>query len=251
MLLENKVALVTGGGQGIGEAVAKCYAKAGAKVVVVDYNEVTANKVADEINATGGNAVAFKADVTKEDEVKAMVKFTLDTYGKLDCACNNAGKSSQALNMIDTPVENFDEVFALDVRGVFFCCKEEINAMHKNGGGAIVNISSTSGLLGNPGIVPYNTSKHAVLGLTKSVALEECKNNIRINAVCPGVTETPLIADLKQNDPDTYQLFCTQIPQGRLAKPEEIGNVVVFMSSDMSSYMVGSTVVVDGGVTIQ
>lgn len=251
MLLENKVALVTGGGQGIGEAVAKCYAKAGAKVVVVDYNEVTANKVADEINATGGNAVAFKADVTKEDEVKAMVKFTLDRYGKLDCACNNAGKSSQALNMIDTPVENFDEVFALDVRGVFFCCKEEINAMHKNGGGAIVNISSTSGLLGNPGIVPYNTSKHAVLGLTKSVALEECKNNIRINAVCPGVTETPLIADLKQNDPDTYQLFCTQIPQGRLAKPEEIGNVVVFMSSDMSSYMVGSTVVVDGGVTIQ
>ena len=251
MLLENKVALVTGGGQGIGEAVAKCYAKAGAKVVVVDYNEVTANKIADEINATGGNAVAFKADVTKEDEVKAMVKFTLDTYGKLDCACNNAGKSSQALNMIDTPVENFDEVFALDVRGVFFCCKEEINAMHKNGGGAIVNISSTSGLLGNPGIVPYNTSKHAVLGLTKSVALEECKNNIRINAVCPGVTETPLIADLKQNDPDTYQLFCTQIPQGRLAKPEEIGNVVVFMSSDMSSYMVGSTVVVDGGVTIQ
>lgn len=251
MLLENKVALVTGGGQGIGEAVAKCYSKSGAKVVVVDYNEVTANKVADEINASGGDAVAFKADVTKEDEVKAMIKFTLDKYGKLDCACNNAGKSSQALNMIDTPVENFDEVFALDVRGVFFCCKEEINAMHKNGGGAIVNISSTSGILGNPGIVPYNTSKHAVLGLTKSVALEECKNNIRINAVCPGVTETPLIEDLKQNDPDTYKLFCTQIPQGRLARPEEIGNVVVFMSSDMSSYMVGSTVIVDGGVTIQ
>ena len=148
-------------------------------------------------------------------------------------------------------VENFNEVIDLDVRGVFFCCQEEIKAMHQNGSGAIVNISSTSGLLGNPGIVPYNTSKHAVLGLTKSVALEECKNNIRINAVCPGVTETPLIKNVRDNDPATYQLFCTQIPLGRLANPEEIGNVVVFLSSDMSSYMVGATVVVDGGVTIQ
>ena len=247
MLLKDKVALVTGGGQGIGEAVAKCYAREGAKVVVVDYNEETANKVANDIKSEGGEAVAFKADVTKANEVEAMVKFTLDTYGKLDCACNNAA----TINLIDTPVENFDEVIDLDVRGVFFCCKEEIKAMHQNGSGAIVNISSTSGILGNPGIVPYNTSKHAVLGLTKSVALEECKNNIRINAVCPGVTETPLIKGVRDNDPDTYQLFCTQIPQGRLAQPEEIGNVVVFLSSDMASYMIGSTVVVDGGVTIQ
>ncbi len=251
MLLQNKVALVTGGGQGIGEAVSKCYAKEGAKVVVVDYNSETAQKVAEEIRNADGEAVSFRADVTKREEVAAMVKFTLDTYGKLDCACNNAGKSSATINLVDTPVENFDEVIDLDVRGVFFCCQEEIKAMHQNGSGAIVNISSTSGILGNPGIVPYNTSKHAVLGLTKSVALEECKNNIRINAVCPGVTETPLIKGVRDNDPDTYQLFCTQIPLGRLASPEEIGNVVTFMSSDMSSYMVGATVVVDGGVTIQ
>ena len=180
-----------------------------------------------------------------------MVKFAVDTYGRLDCACNNAGKSSATINLVDTPVENFNEVIDLDVRGVFYCCKEEIKAMHQNGGGAIVNISSTSGILGNPGIVPYNTSKHAVLGLTKSVALEECRNNIRINAVCPGVTETPLIKAVRDNDPATYQLFCTQIPQGRLAAPEEIGNVVVFLSSDLASYMIGATVVVDGGVTIQ
>jgi len=250
-MLEDKVALVTGAGQGIGKGIAKCYAKQGAKVVVVDYNEERGKETVDEIKASSGEAAYFKADVTKEEEVKAMVQFAIDTYGKLDCACNNAGKSSQALNMIDTPVENFDDVYNLDVRGVFYCCKAEIDAMHKNGKGAIVNISSTSGLLGKPGIVPYNTSKHAVLGLTKSVALEEIKNNIRINAVCPGVTETPLILDLKKNDPDTYQLFCTQIPEGRLAQPEEIGNVVVFLSSDMASYMVGSTVVVDGGVTIQ
>lgn len=251
MLLKDKVALVTGGGQGIGEAIAKCYAREGAKVVVADYNEETAKKVANDIKNAGGEAVAFKADVTKASDVAAMVKFAVDTYGRLDCACNNAGKSSATINLVDTPVENFNEVIDLDVRGVFYCCKEEIKAMHQNGGGAIVNISSTSGILGNPGIVPYNTSKHAVLGLTKSVALEECRNNIRINAVCPGVTETPLIKAVRDNDPATYQLFCTQIPQGRLAAPEEIGNVVVFLSSDLASYMIGATVVVDGGVTIQ
>ena len=129
MLLKDKVALVTGGGQGIGEAVAKCYAKEGAKVVVVDYNEETARKVAEEIKNNGGEAVSFKADVTKADEVAAMVKFAVDTYGKLDCACNNAGKSSATINLIDTPVENFDEVIDLDVRGVFFCCKEEIKVV--------------------------------------------------------------------------------------------------------------------------
>lgn len=251
MLLKDKVAIVTGGGQGIGEAIAKSYAKEGAKVVVVDVNYETASKVANEIKNNGGEALAFKADVTKESEVKAMVEFTINNYGKLDCACNNAGKSSATINLVDTPVENFNEVLDLDVRGVFFCCQEEIKAMHQNGEGTIVNVSSTSGLLGNPGITPYNTSKHAVLGLTKSVALEECKNNIRINAICPGVTETPLIKNVRDNDPDTYQLFCTQIPLGRLALPEEIANVVVFLSSDMSSYMIGATVVVDGGVTIE
>ncbi len=251
MLLKDKVALVTGGGQGIGEAIAKAYAKEGAKVVVVDVNHDTAEKVAQEIKNNGGEALAFEADVTKSSDVKAMVEFTIKNYGKLDCACNNAGKSSATINLVDTPVENFNEVLDLDVRGVFFCCQEEIKAMHQNGSGTIVNVSSTSGILGNPGITPYNTSKHAVLGLTKSVALEECKNNIRINAICPGVTETPLIKNVRDNDPDTYQLFCTQIPLGRLASPEEIANVVLFLSSDMSSYMVGSTIVVDGGVTIE
>ncbi len=251
MLLKDKVALVTGGGQGIGEAIAKVYAKEGAKVVVADINYEMALNVANEINNNGGEALAFKADVTNNSEVKKMVEFTLDNFGKLDCACNNAGKSSATINLVDKPVENFNEVLDLDVRGVFFCCQEEIKAMHQNGSGAIVNISSTSGILGNPGITPYNTSKHAVLGLTKSVALEECKNNIRINAVCPGVTETPLIKNVRDNDPKTYQLFCTQIPLGRLANPEEIANVVLFLSCDMSSYMIGATVIVDGGVTIE
>lgn len=251
MMLKDKVALVTGGGQGIGEAICKSYAKEGAKVVVVDINKENALRVSQEIISSGGVATFFEADVTKESDVKKMLEYTLEVYGKLDCACNNAGKSSATINLVDTPVANLEEVMDLDVKGVFLCCQEEIKAMHLNGQGSIVNISSTSGILGNPGIVPYNTSKHAVLGLTKSVALEECKNNIRINAVCPGVTETPLIKNVRDNDPATYQLFCTQIPLGRLANPSEIANVVTFLSSDLASYMVGACVVVDGGVTIE
>lgn len=251
MLLKDKVALVTGGGQGIGASIAKVYAEEGAKVVVADINLENATKVAQEIIEKGGDAIPIKADVTKQDDVKKMIEFTINNYKRLDCACNNAGKSSATINLVDTPLENLDEVLDLDVRGVFLCCQEEIKAMHQNNGGAIVNISSTSGILGNPGIVPYNTSKHAVLGLTKSVALEECKNNIRINAVCPGVTETPLIKNVRDNDPETYQKFCTQIPLGRLADPKEIANVVAFLSSDLSSYIIGSTIVVDGGVTIE
>ncbi len=247
MILKDKVALVTGGAQGIGKSIAICYAKQGAKVVIADYNEDLAKQAAEEIINNGGIASYIKADVTKEEDIKAMVKFTIDTYGKLDCACNNAGKTGIPESILDIDESELDSVLDLDLKGVFFCLKEEINAMRANGSGTIVNISSTNGLVGTGNMVPYNTAKHAVIGLTKSVALEEIKNNIRINTVCPGATRTPLVAS---QDPKAIEMFCKSIPIGRMAEPEEVANAVLFLSSDLSSYIVGATIVVDGGVTI-
>lgn len=253
MLLENKVAIITGGGHGIGEGIAKVFAKEGARVVVVTHHESTCKAVADAITADGGTASYFQADVTKEEDIRAMVDFTVRTYGHLDIAVNNAGKQGETKNVVDMPVSDLDDVLNLDLRGVFLCCQEEVKAMHKNGSGAIVNISSVSGLQGNPGLASYNIAKHGVLGLTKDLALEEIKNHIRVNAVCPGATETPLITNFKKTDPKAFAevLKNANIPAGRLAKPEEIGNVVAFLCSDRASYIVGASVVVDGGVSIQ
>lgn len=253
MLLENKVAIITGGGHGIGEGIAKVFAREGAKVVVVTYHADTCKAVADAINADGGTATYFEADVTKEADIKAMVDYTVKTYGHLDIAVNNAGKQGATENVADMPVSHLDDVLNLDLRGVFLCCQQEVRAMHENGSGTIVNISSVSGILGNPGLASYNIAKHGVLGLTKDLALEEIQNHIRVNAVCPGATETPLISNFKKNDPKAFEqvLKNANIPAGRLAQPEEIGNVVAFLCSDLASYIVGSTIVVDGGVSIQ
>lgn len=247
MLLKDKVALVTGGAQGIGKGIALSYAKEGAKVVIVDHNEELARNTALEITNNGGIASYFKADITKEIEVKNMIDYTIKTYGKLDCACNNAGKTNVPESILDIDEQEFNDVYELDVKGMFFCLREEIRAMRNNNGGTIVNISSTNGLIGTSNMTPYNSSKHAVIGLTKSAALEECKHNIRINCVCPGATMTPL---LENQDKELINKFCASIPLGRMATIEEIANAVLFLSCDMSSYIIGEVLVVDGGVTI-
>lgn len=253
MLLENKVAIITGGGHGIGEGIARVFAREGARVVVVTHHADTCRAVAEAITADGGTATWFQADVTKEEDDKAMVDYAVKTFGRLDIAVNNAGKQGPTENVADMPVDHLDDVLNLDLRGGFLCCQQEVRAMHENGSGAIVNISSVSGLLGNPGLASYNIAKHGVLGLTKDLALEEIGNNIRVNAVCPGATETPLIANFKKTDPEAFAqiLKNANIPAGRLATPEEIGNVVAFLCSDLASYIVGASIVVDGGVSIQ
>lgn len=251
MLLENKVALVTGGGQGIGEGIALVYAREGAKVIVVDFNEEAGKDTVEKIKATGSDAAFFKADVTNEEQVKAMVEFAVKTYGKLDCACNCAGRGSGQKNVADLDIDTMNSVMNINLNGVFLCCREEVKAMKENGRGAIVNISSESGIMGSAGLSPYTASKHAVLGLTKCMALEEIKNNININAVCPGTTETKILDNLKKNNPEYFKQICASIPAGRLAQTEDIANVVAFLSSDLSKYMVGATVVVDGGHSIQ
>ena len=253
MLLKDKICLITGSGSGIGKGIAKVFAREGAKIVVVDYNEEAAKEVVQEINTAGGKAAYYKADVTQAADIKAMIDFTVKEFGHLDVAVNNAGKQGKTLNVVDMPIEELNDVMELDLNGVFLCMKEEIKDMHISGKGAIINISSVSGLQGNPGLSSYNISKHAVLGLTKSAALEEIKNNIRINAVCPGATMTPLIEKFKNEVPESFQAILTQsnIPMGRLAYPEEIGNVCAFLGSDMASYIVGASIIVDGGVTIQ
>ncbi len=253
MMLKDKVAIVTGGGQGIGEGIVKCFAREGAKVVVVTRSERSSKPVADRINEAGGTAAWFAADVTRPEDVRALIDFTIKTFGRLDIACNNAGRLGTPRNVADLPAEELDEVMNLDLRGTFLCCREEINAMRKTGGGAIVNISSISGLHGDVGLSSYNMAKHAVLGLTRTAALEEIANNIRINAVCPGAIMTPLQEEFRKKDPEGFEetLRKSNIPAGRMGTPEEVGNLVAFLCSDMASYIVGSTVIVDGGVMAQ
>lgn len=250
MLLKDKVAIITGGGHGIGEGIALVFAREGAKVLVVTHHEDTCKAVADKINANGGKAAYFKADVSKAEDVKAMVDYAVKTFGRIDCAVNNAGIQGDTFNVADMPIENLEKVFALNVRGVFLCCQEEIKAMRKTGGGAILNMSSISGLHGDPGISQYNITKHGILGLTRSAALEEIKNGIRINAICPGPTETPLVQKFREADPAAFAeiLKKSAIPIDRLAQPEEIGNVAAFLCSDLASYVCGASIVVDGGI---
>jgi NAD(P)-dependent dehydrogenase (short-subunit alcohol dehydrogenase family) len=253
MMLKDKVTIVTGGGQGIGRGIVEAVAREGAKVVVVTRREVSCKPVADEINAKGGTAAWFVGDASKPEDVKAMVDFTVEKFGHLDCAVNNAGKLGTPEDVADMPVEHLDSVMNLDLRGTFLCCQEELLAMHETGSGSIVNIASISSLHGDRGLSSYNMAKHAVLGLTRAAALEEAKKGVRINAVLPGVVRTPLQDKFKAEDPEGFekQLAKSNIPMGRLAEPEEIGNTVAFLLSDLSSYTTGAGFVVDGGVTAQ
>jgi len=248
---EGKVALVTGGGSGIGRATAVAFARGKANVIVTDISEEGGEETIRIIKEAGGEGSFIKADITQAGEVEALINKTVEIYGRLDCAHNNAGIPGGSVPVADCTLEDWDAVMNLNLRGTFLCLKYEIMQMLKQGNGAIVNTSSTMGVVGHGNAPAYAASKHAIVGLTKSAALAYVQNNIRVNAVCPGNTETPIFDHLRENMPDVFEGLLAAMPIGRLAHPDEIANAVIWLCSDEASYCTGHAMVVDGCYTIQ
>ena len=241
-----KVALVTGGGSGLGRATALAFAKAGAKVAVDDIADEGGQETVRMIEAAGGEAFYIHADVRDEAEVKAMVEATVARFDRLDFAYNNAGISGGARPEEFWDADIFDNTIATNTRGVFLCMKYEVPEMLKTGGGAIVNTASVAGFNGT-GHPSYIGSKHAVVGLTKAVAMNLATQNIRVNAVCPGAIDTPMVQGVTARNPDNAKLIARLHPVGRIGQPDEVANVVLFLCSDRASFITGHPMAVDGG----
>jgi NAD(P)-dependent dehydrogenase (short-subunit alcohol dehydrogenase family) len=245
-----KVALITGGNAGIGRATAIAFARRGAKVVITGRREREGQEVVDEIKGAGGEAIFVQADVSREPDVVAMIQRTLATFGRLDFAFNNAGVEQALTPLADQTEETFDRVMNINVKGVWLSLKHEVPAMSRTGGGAIVNNSSIGGVVAVALAPIYVASKHAVVGLTKAVALEYAKQNIRVNAVAPGTIETRMFYEVAK-DPETREMFAAGTPIGRVGKPQEVADTVTWLCSDHASFVTGHTLAVDGGYTAQ
>jgi len=246
---KGKVALVTGAGAGIGLATAQAFADAGAAVALVDINEDAIRVAAEQLVSAEHKAIAIGCNVANEIEVAAMVEQVLSTFGRLDAAFNNAGVQSPAVETADASGEEFDRVIAINLRSVWNCMKYELRQMREQGSGAMINTSSIGGLIGLPGRAIYHASKHGVIGLTKSAALEYASKGIRINAVCPGTIETPMVAEMLTKEPDAMKEILRDQPIGRLGRPEEIASAVLWLCSPGASFVIGHALVVDGGFT--
>jgi NAD(P)-dependent dehydrogenase (short-subunit alcohol dehydrogenase family) len=247
--LAGKVALVTGGGGGIGRATSLAYAREGARVAVVDIDPRAARSVAEAISALGGETIAIATDVSNSEQVAAMVDQVVARFGRLDIAFNNAGIEIEHEPLAKTSEETFDKLMSVNVKGVWLCMKYEIMQMLKQGGGAIVNTSSIGGLVGAPRQPIYGATKHAVLGLTKAAAVEYGRKGIRINAVCPGVIRTEMMERAIERDPRRKSYIEQAHPIGRVGEAEDIANAVVFLSSDDAAFVIGHSMAVDGGFT--
>jgi NAD(P)-dependent dehydrogenase (short-subunit alcohol dehydrogenase family) len=245
--LEGKIALVTGGTSGIGRETAVLFAKAGAKVVVAGRREREGQETIELVRAAGGDGLFVKADVSKASDVETLVQKAVEGFGRLDVAFNNAGIEGAWGPVVRQTEEDFDRTMNINLKGAWLCLKYEIRQMLKQGGGgAIVNMASITGLVGSAGAAAYSASKHGVIGLTKSAALENAKSGIRINAVCPAFTETPM-ADRTLRLPAVHKYVLSCHPIGRLGRPAEIAEAVVWMCSDRASFMTGQSLVLDGG----
>jgi NAD(P)-dependent dehydrogenase (short-subunit alcohol dehydrogenase family) len=249
--LKGKVALITGGGSGIGRATAMLFAREGAKVLVADYNADGGERVARAIKEAGGEAIFHAADVSNHKEVEAMVAKTVSTFGRLDCAFNNAGIEGEFSATPECTLENWQRVIAINLSGVFYCMKYEIPEMLKTGGGTIVNTSSICGLAGIANTSAYTAAKHGVAGLTKTAALEFSSKGIRVNAVCPGFIRTPMVARVMDRGSFDEKAVIQTHPINRLGQPEEIAETVLWLSSDASSFVSGVPMPVDGAYMAQ
>ena len=246
---ENKVAMVTGAASGMGLATATAFAENGAAVALVDINENAVRAAAEKLTAAGHKALAIRCNVVDEAEVAAMVKQTVSTFGRLDAAYNNAGVQSPAVETADASGAEFERVIGINLRSVWNCMKYELQQMREQGSGTIVNCSSIGGLVGIPGRAIYHASKYGVIGLTQSAALEYASRGIRINAVCPGTIETPMVAEMLAKEPDAMKEILRDQPIGRLGRPEEVAAAVLWLCSPEASFVIGHPLVVDGGYT--
>jgi NAD(P)-dependent dehydrogenase (short-subunit alcohol dehydrogenase family) len=247
--LENKVALVTGGTAGIGKATAIALGVAGAKVVFSGRREEEGENTANSMRQSGAECLFVRSDVSNEADIKALIEKTVASYGRLDVVFNNAGIESPMKPLHEQSVEDFDKLMAINVRGLFLCMKYQIQQMLTQGAGVIINNSSMGGIIGFAGVSPYIASKHAVMGLTRSAALDYAKQGIRINAVNPGLIATEMMARLTPPGSTPQQTAASIVPMGRLGTPDEVAAAVVFLCSDAASYMTGQSLLVDGGYT--
>ncbi len=245
-----KAVLITGGSTGIGRATALAFAKAGAKVAIADVNEAAANEVVQAIRNLQAEAIFIKTDVSQSADVQNMVKTVIGTFGRLDCAFNNAGVSGDQLPIHETSEELWQRVININLTGVWLCLKYEITAMLQAGyGGAIVNTSSVLGLVGTQALSPYVAAKHGVVGLSKEAAITYGKHGIRVNAINPGYIRTPMTTENPGVPNERLLKLSAYEPIGRMAEPEEVANAVLFLCSDEASFITGTTLAIDGGYT--
>lgn len=246
-LVDGKVALVTGAASGIGRASALAFAREGAVVVAADRDAEGGEVTVDAVRAAGGQATFQRCDVTSEDDVRALVAAVVDAHGRLDCAHNNAGITGAMGAVHQLERDAWEHTLAVNLTGVFLCLKHELGQMQAQGHGAIVNTASAAGLVGVPGLAPYCASKHAIIGLTKTAALENATAGIRVNAVLPGSIDTPMLQGYMGLGPEVAKAIRASQPGGRLGLPEEIAEAVVWLSSDRASFVTGTPMLVDGG----
>jgi len=246
---KDKVAVITGASMGMGLAATKAFAEAGAYVALVDILDSSVQ--AEELKAAGHKAEAFICDVADEEQVKSTIEKIVKQFGSIDFAFNNAGIQAPPQELADVSNEIYDRTLNVNLKGVWNFMKYELQQMRKQGSGAIVNNSSLGGLVGVPGRAAYHASKHGILGMTKSAALEYAPQNIRINAVCPGIIITPMVDDMLVNQADEMEILVQQLPIKRLGKAEEIADVVLWLCSSASTYVIGQAISVDGGYTVQ